>query len=398
ACDVTDREAVHRILADIPEDAPLTTVIHAAGAPGGVPLEAMGPDDLVRTLAAKVDGARVLDDLLRDKPLDAFVLYSSNAGVWGSGSQGGYAAANAYLDALAAHRRARGEPATSVAWGLWAGDGMGEAADAMYWQRRGIRPMDVDRALRELERALEHDETFVAVADVDWAKFTSAFTVSRPSSLLKDIPEARKALAAPDDAAGTVPPGGDASVRSGQPPALAALAALPAGERERGLLDLVRTHTAAVLGHTAADRVGENRSFTELGFDSLIAVQLRNRLSTAVGAKLPATLVYDYPTPAELAAHLHREYVAGAAEPAPSDWEGQVRHALAALPLDRLRDAGILDVILRLTGLGPRPTPDGDAPDVSGEGGIGDEAEPTPSIDDLDSDALVRMALGTSQS
>ncbi|WP_329621495.1 type I polyketide synthase [Streptomyces sp. NBC_01255] len=390
ACDVADPDAMRTLLDTIPTDTPLTAVLHTAGAPGGDPLDVTGPEDIARILGAKTRGAQVLDDLLRDTPLDAFVLYSSNAGVWGSGGQGVYAAANAHLDALAARRRARGETATSVAWGLWAGDGMGRGADDAYWQRRGIRPMSPDRALDELAKALRHDETFVAVADVDWERFAPAFTVSRPSLLIDGVPEARQALAAPVAPAGAPAPGDAASARAGQSSALAAIAALPAPEHRPALLTLVRTHAAAVLGHSSPDRVAPGRAFTELGFDSLTAVQLRNQLSAAVGSRLPATTVFDHPTPAALAEHLHQEYLAPA-EPAPTDWEGRVRRALAELPLDRLRDAGVLDTVLRLTGIEPEPVPGG--PDGA-TAGPDAEQEPAASIDDLDAEALIRMALG----
>ncbi|MFD2012482.1 type I polyketide synthase [Streptomyces narbonensis] len=387
ACDVADTDAMRTVLNSIPTDAPLTAVVHTAGAPGGEPLDVTGPQDIARILGAKTRGAEVLDDLLRGTPLDAFVLYSSNAGVWGSGGQGVYAAANAHLDALAARRRARGETATSVAWGLWAGDGMGRGADDAYWQRRGIRPMSPERALDELARALCHDETFVAVADVDWGRFAPAFTVSRPSLLIDGVPEARQALAAPVAAPA---PGDGAAAPAGASSALAGIAALPEPERRPALLTLVRTHAAAVLGHSSPDRVAPGRAFTELGFDSLTAVQLRNQLSAVIGSRLPATAVFDHPTPAALAAHLHERHLAPAA-PAPADWEGRVRQALAELPLDRLRDAGVLDTVLRLTGIEPEPVPGGPGSVAAGPAA---DPEPETSIDDLDAEALIRMALG----
>ncbi|MFE9728744.1 type I polyketide synthase, partial [Streptomyces sp. NPDC005794] len=304
ACDVADRDAVERLVEGLTADGrTLRSVFHAAGVGQEQPLHDMTAAQIAEVLEAKVAGAAHLDALLDTASLDAFVLFSSNAGVWGSGSQGAYAAANAYLDALAEARRARGLTATSVAWGLWGGgSGMGgdDAEEAL--RRLGVTAMAPERAVAALAEAVAHDETFVAVADVDWARFAPAFTSLRPSPFIGDLPEVRLALAGPETAvtarAQTSVTGSDWAER---------LSAVPTAEQERSVLELVRAQAAAVLGYAGAEAVEPGRAFRELGFDSLTAVEVRNRLAGATGLKLPTTLVFDYPNAQVLAAHLRRE-------------------------------------------------------------------------------------------
>ncbi|KUO06720.1 hypothetical protein AQJ58_39255 [Streptomyces sp. DSM 15324] len=298
ACDVADRAAVEDLLARHTVDA----VVHAAGVTDTLPLPDLDADRLRPVVAAKAHGAAHLDAVLRaqgDRPLDAFVLFSSIAGVWGSGGQSAYAAANAYLDALAEQRRARGATATSVAWGPWGEGGMAaEDGAEEYLRRRGLAALDPDTALAALRRVLQQDATGQVVADVDWSRFAPGFTSTRPSPLLADLPEARDALSTgrtePDD-------GGTAAALRGR------LAGRPAAERTRALLELIRTHAAAVLGHTDATLLETRRAFRDSGFDSLTAVELRNRLAAETGLALPATLVFDHPTPVDLAAFVHGE-------------------------------------------------------------------------------------------
>ncbi|TCO44760.1 type I polyketide synthase [Actinocrispum wychmicini] len=279
-CDVADRADLTALLAGIPK---VNAVVHAAGVVQAGMLADTDLGGLSDVLSAKVAGAANLDELLDNDGLDAFVMFSSSAATWGSGGQAGYAAANAYLDALAERRRARGVPATSIAWGAWAGGGM--AADADGLRRRGIRAMAPDRALTALKQALDDDETGLTVADVDWARFVPAFTAARPRPLLDDLPEARlPEVETPTD--------NRLAER---------LAGVPAAERHRILVDLVTAEAAAVLGHRTPDGVDATRSFKELGFDSLTAVELRDRLTVATGCPVPATAVFDHPTPAELA-------------------------------------------------------------------------------------------------
>ncbi|MFE2546305.1 type I polyketide synthase [Actinacidiphila glaucinigra] len=316
ACDVTDREAVADLLArlrgphtDGTGGPGLTAVFHTAGTGQFAPLAETGPADVADVVAAKVAGASHLDELLGTDELDAFVLFSSIAGVWGSGGQAAYAAANAHLDALAQHRRARGMTATSVAWGPWAEGGL-VADDGAEEQlrRRGLPAMAPKPSLAALQRALDGDETTVIVADVDWDRFVPAFTAARSRPLIGDLPEVRRALAADQDS-GPAP--------TGEVPDLAAqLRELDAPETEPVVLDMVRAQVAAVLGHQGTASVDAGRAFKDLGFDSLTAVELRNRLQTATGLRLPAGLVFDHPTPAALAAYVRAELVGEDTTPA----------------------------------------------------------------------------------
>ncbi|MGW6839416.1 type I polyketide synthase [Streptomyces sp. NPDC054958] len=290
ACDVAERDGLAEALAGVPDGFPVTAVVHAAGVNRVAALTDTTLAQWAEVVAAKADGARHLDELLAGHDLDAFVLFSSGAAVWGSAGQAAYAAANAYADALAADRRRRGLVATSVAWGSWAGGGMVDDDLARELARGGVRSMDPDRAIGALQQALDHDETALTVTDMDWGRFTETFTAARRRPLLDEIPEAAPAVAAE-------PP-------TGGSPLAAQLAGLTATERDRVLLDLVRTSAALALGHAGAEAVAPAKPFKDLGFDSLTAVDLRNRLASATGVRLPATLVFDHPTPLAAAAEL----------------------------------------------------------------------------------------------
>ncbi|MBL0781350.1 SDR family NAD(P)-dependent oxidoreductase, partial [Streptomyces albidoflavus] len=293
ACDVGDREALAALLAAHPVDA----VLHAAGTAHLTPLDRLTAAGLDGVLRAKADAALHLDALLGDRPLDAFVLFSSIAGVWGSGEQAGYAAANAVLDAVAESRRARGLTATSVAWGPWADAGMAvDGGVEDHLRKRGLRPLRPAWAVRSLEREIADGRAATVVADVDWRLFHPSFTALRPSPLLDTVPAVGELRA-------TAPDPGTGRSRAGEEWARR-LAGL--GEAEAGALalELVRTRAAEVLGHAGPGAVRPERPFRELGFDSLTAVELRDRLATATGLRLPTTAVFDHPSPQALAHHL----------------------------------------------------------------------------------------------
>ncbi|MFI2511764.1 type I polyketide synthase [Streptomyces sp. NPDC018972] len=302
ACDLADRDALARLVAGVEADGrPIRAVVHTAGLAQDRSVLDTDPRDCADVLAGKAVGAANLDAVLGDRPLDAFVLFSSVAGVWGGGVQGAYAAANAALDALAERRRARGLAATSIAWGPWAEHGMvGAERDVRRLARRGLRPLGTDDGLAALAHAVGRPEATVAVADVDWERFTAAFTALRPSPLLSAFQPAA-ARPAPDAAPGT--PADSALGRR--------LAEAPPADRPALALDAVRTQVAQVLGHGSPQAIDADRAFRDLGFDSLTAVELRDRLSALTGVPLAVTTVFDHPTCAALAAHLCEELAGG---------------------------------------------------------------------------------------
>ncbi|MFD6393961.1 type I polyketide synthase, partial [Nocardia sp. NPDC060259] len=306
ACDITDRDAVAGVvtLAD-GDDLPLRMVVHTAASLEIASLPGTTVEEFDRMMCAKVDGAVHLDELTEDIELDAFVLYSSVAGVWGSGAHGAYGAANAHLDALAERRRARGRTAISIAWGVWGTPNMWDSRNIVEGMvvgerqtRHGLPPMDPDLALAGMHAALDDDETFLLLADVKWENFVPLFTMSRPSPLLGTLPQVRRVLAEHQS------DGADVAVES---PLRERLSKAIGSEREALVLEQVRTEVAVVLGHAGSKDVAPDRAFQELGFTSLTAVELRNRLVEATGLKLPSTMVFDYPTATDLARYLIAE-------------------------------------------------------------------------------------------
>jgi acyl carrier protein len=293
ACDAASREALAGLLAWISAGGPrLAAVFHTAGGLDDGVLDGLDTPRLAGVLAAKAAGAAYLDELTADAGLEAFVLFSSAAGVLGAAGQGNYAAANAFLDALAEQRAARGQAATSVAWGPWAGAGLAQGAGVQRLRRGGLPAMDPDLAVRALGQAIDGGDRALAVLDVDWAQFATMATLAG-TPLLRELPEVARGT---DVAAGREG-GGLAERLAGQP---------VAGQR-RVLAGLVRAEAAAVLGHSSAEAVQPGRAFKDLGFDSLTALELRNRLAAVTGLKLPATLIYDYPTSVILADRLRAE-------------------------------------------------------------------------------------------
>ena len=275
ACDLADRSAVEALLAAV---GAVDAVVHAAGVGEDAELVDADAAHLNRVLSGKVDGALHLDALVGD--VDAFVVFSSISGIWGSRGQAAYGAANTALDALVERRHAAGRPGTAIAWGPWARIGMAaDQGETALLRRQGLLPLAPAQAIAALAGAVGAGDGTVTVADVRWAEFVPLFAAARARPLFDDLVEAEAPAVA-----GTV------FSTFGQ-----RLAGLAAAERERLVVEVVRTHVAAVLGHASVEAVAPGRAFKELGFDSLTAVELRNRLRVATGLALPATLVFDYP-------------------------------------------------------------------------------------------------------
>ncbi|WP_344312134.1 type I polyketide synthase, partial [Streptomyces rhizosphaericus] len=298
ACDVADRDALAEVLAGIPAEHPLTGVVHTAGVLDDGVIGSLTPERLERVLRPKVDAAWNLHELTRALDLTAFVLFSSAAGVFGAAGQANYAAANAYVDALAQHRTALGLPGTSLAWGLWADSsamtGELDQADMSRMSRGGVAALATDEGKELFDAAGRAGEALLVPVRLDLAaaraEAASTGVVAPLMSGLVRVPARRTA----EGSAGT----GALAQR---------LARLNAAEQLETLLELVRTQVAAVLGYATADSVDPDRAFRDLGFDSLTAVELRNRMNAVTGMRLPATLVFDYPTSLVLAEHLRDE-------------------------------------------------------------------------------------------
>ncbi|WP_316524367.1 type I polyketide synthase [Kitasatospora brasiliensis] len=306
ACDAADRAE----LAELLERHPVGAVVHSAGVVDNGLLAALTPEQVERVLRPKVDAAWNLHELTADRELSAFVLFSSTAGLLVGGGQSNYAAANAFLDGLAAHRRAAGLPAVSMAWGLWSEVGgladHIDAADLERMHRMGLPPLPAAEGLELFDAALAAEDALVVPMRLDVAA-VRARTDGVPTLLRGLVRGASRRSAG--SAAGT----SRADAQSGW---RERLAALPDAERDRLLLDLVLTGVASVLGHASAQALDPNKAFQEMGFDSLAAVELRNLLGAATGLSLPATLVFDQPSPVVLTGYLKAELVPGPADQA----------------------------------------------------------------------------------
>ncbi|MGC5291404.1 SDR family NAD(P)-dependent oxidoreductase [Micromonospora sp. DT231] len=292
ACDVADRDAVAALLATIPSDRPLTAVVHTAGVVDDGTVEQQTPDRIDTVMRSKVDATVHLGELTDGDDLAAFVLFSSVAGLFGSAGQSNYAAANAFLDAFARQRAAHGLPARSLAWGFWSDrsaiTGSLADTDVRRVARTGMAPLSTEAGLALLDAALAGTEPAVALTPLDRGALRSMPPENIPV-LLRGLvqPAVRRRSAATDDA--------EASFAE-------RFAAMSGKERHRELLDLVRRSAALVLGHADTGAVAPAESFKNLGFDSLTAVELRNHLHGVTGLRLPATVVFDHPSPEALAA------------------------------------------------------------------------------------------------
>ncbi len=290
ACDVSVRQDLAAALGAIPAHRPLRSVVHAAGTVDDGLLPDLTDARVESTLRAKVDAALHLHELTASMPLSAFVLFSSVAGTFGSAAQGSYAAANAVLDALAARRRASGLVATSLAWGPWAGAGMAADLDEVLrrrLRREGLRFLEPESGMRLFDDALTRPEAVLAPVLLDRGVLRNSGAASVP-------PVLRGLVRAPGQSERAEP----------RATLVDTLATLPEAERPRAVLDAVRAEVADVLGLTSAGAVPPQRALQELGLDSLMAVEVRNRLSGLVGEKLPADLLFSYPTAQALAERL----------------------------------------------------------------------------------------------
>ncbi|MDL4815437.1 type I polyketide synthase [Actinomadura opuntiae] len=369
ACDIADEAAVRDLLGGISPDHPLAAVVHTAGVLDDGTLATLTAEQLDAVLRPKVDAAWNLHRLTLDHAPSAFVLFSSTAGTLGSPGQANYAAANAYLDALARHRHARGLPATSLAWGLWAESGgmTGHLDDADLARigRGGIVPLTTEHGLELFDAGLALGEPAAMTARLDLPALRAGARSGNLPCVLRELVPVR---ARRDASSG-------AFARR--------LAETPDADRGALVLDLVRANVATVLGHSDASAVDDERAFKDLGFDSLTAVELRNLLGAATGLRLPATLVFNHPSPAALAEYVLARLGPPAAADDPA--ERRLRAALPSIPFARIRDAGLVEVLLRLADPAAEAGAGAGGPDAAG-------AEPA-SIDAMDTESLIRLAL-----
>jgi NAD(P)-dependent dehydrogenase (short-subunit alcohol dehydrogenase family)/acyl carrier protein len=290
ACDVSDRAQLQAVLDSIPEERPLSAVVHcAAGLADGLVLD-IGPRELDAALAAKADGAWHLHELTRERNLEHFVLYSSGAGALGNPGQASYAAANAFLDALAQRRRAEGLPATAIAWGLW--EDLSELTARVTEENRarmnraGLLALPTDRGLELLDLSATLPQAHLLAVPLDPVALRRLSRAGILPPLFSRLVRASRVRARTSS--------GSLSAR---------LVGVAAGDRDEVVLALVREHVAAILGQ-GVGAVDPAANFKDMGFDSLGAVELRNRLTQATGLRLEATLIFDQPTPEAVAEYL----------------------------------------------------------------------------------------------
>jgi hypothetical protein len=302
ACDTGDRESLAGLLATISADHPLTAVIHAAGTLDDATIRTLSDGHLDRVLPAKIDAAWHLHELTADIPLAAFILFSSAAATFGTAGQGNYAAANSFLDALAQHRHARGLPAISLGWGLWAETG-GMAGhltdiDLARLDRTGIGALSDAEGLRLFDLAVSSRMPLLLPVALDAAQLRNHADRSSLPPVLRGMVRARMPMAAKASAtvASATVPAGSSIAHS--------LRAMSPARREQSMLDMVCAEIATVLGHADSASLDVDRGLFDLGFDSLAVVEFRNRLTTVTGLRLPATALFDHPTPTAMARFL----------------------------------------------------------------------------------------------
>ncbi|MFJ5310297.1 SDR family NAD(P)-dependent oxidoreductase [Streptomyces sp. NPDC088350] len=376
ACDVADRDALAALLSTLPAHAPLTAVVHSAGALDDGVITALTRERLDTVFAPKADAALHLHELTRHLDLAAFVLFSSAAGTLGSSGQGSYVAANAFLDALAHRRRAQGLPGVSLAWGLWAqGAGVGLTghltdADQQRMASGGVTGLSESEGGELFDTALRMPQPVLLPMKLDFGALRAqAATGTVPPLLRSLVRQGRRTAGTAADA--------DAFTQR--------LTRATPEEQEQILLDLVRREAARVLSHVSAQAIGPDLAFNEIGFDSLTAVELRNRLANHTGVRLPATLVFDYPTPTALMRHLRTKLCPDTAPDEQrltgrsSGSEEEFRRTLARTPLSRFQELGVLDTLMALV--------------QEAEKGAPADEQPAAAIADMDVDSLVQRAM-----
>jgi acyl transferase domain-containing protein/acyl carrier protein len=347
-CDVTSRKSVAELIAAVPSEYPLTAVIHCAAALDDGVVEALTEDRVDAVLAPKVHGAWHLHELTKHLELSAFVLFSSIASVFGTAGQANYAAANCFLNGLAEARRAAGLPASSLCWGLWAGRselGSLAEADIARLRRQGVLAMSQREGLALFDAAISLDEPVLVPARLDLRAPGAPDAGPAGSPLLRGL------IGTPAGPAGTGSTGRPEFTGAGLAQQVRSLSR---AEAEAVLLEAVRTQTAIVLGRDDAGRIGSDVAFSELGIDSLMAVELRNKLAAVTGLKLPATLVFDYPDPGALAQFLNAGLNPGSAAgpEAPADRLTKEIEGLGARLEDAFRDLAEEDRAAIVTALG----------------------------------------------
>ncbi|WP_019925007.1 type I polyketide synthase [Nocardia sp. BMG111209] len=307
ACDTADAQALRTVLAAVPPEHPLTAVVHAAGVIDDALFTDLTTEQVATVFRAKAAAAWNLHEATAGLELSAFVLYSSVAGVLGGPGQANYAAANVFLDALAAHRHRLGLPASSLAWGIWeqASGITGHLSDQDFarMRRDGLLPIPTADGLAMLDGALRlgHSLTVAAKLDVPAIQAAGAQDATLLPPALRGLLRGVRRTA-------------DSSVADASAKLAGTLSGRSRGDQEALVLATIRSHAAAVLGHESPEAIGQDQAFTDLGFDSLGAVEFRNRLKTATGLKLATTVVFDYPTPLALARYI-RDEIAPAVDP-----------------------------------------------------------------------------------